>query len=417
MKNINKIPVLTLILLIVFSLNINAQVKKFLFDATKYQTAGNADWVIDEDNSSGSYVAQRYPTPAQSTVTSSTPETYWTGGISSWGIALVKLGYQVETLPVGTAITYGNSSNPQDLSNYNVYIVDEPNSPYTATEKTAIIAFVQHGGGLLMISDHVGADRNGDGWDALRVWNDFLRNNSYGSLIFGFKVDSNNITENSSNVWTNMATNPVLNGPQGAVTDIAYHNGATLTLYPTINSSVQGLIWRNSYTQSTTNVMCATSTYGTGRIFVIGDSSPQDDGTGSLGHTLYSSWLTELSGNHARLHLNACLWLAKVTGVNRVEENNSIPTGFVLHQNYPNPFNPSTKIKFEIPQVSGIENQLVKLTIYDVLGNEVETLVNERLTSGVYEVSFIGNNISSGTYIYKLTAGSYSEVKRMTLLK
>ena len=94
-----------------------------------------------------------------------------------------------------------------------------------------------------------------------------------------------------------------------------------------------------------------------------------------------------------------------------------IPTGFVLHQNYPNPFNPSTKIKFEIPQVSGIENQLVKLTIYDVLGNEVETLVNERLTSGVYEVSFIGNNISSGTYIYKLTAGSYSEVKRMTLLK
>jgi hypothetical protein len=87
--------------------------KKFLFDATKAETAGNADWVIDEDNGT----PQRIPTPAQSTIVASTPETFWTGALSSWGIALVKAGNSVETLPSGTAITFGNASNPQDLAN------------------------------------------------------------------------------------------------------------------------------------------------------------------------------------------------------------------------------------------------------------------------------------------------------------
>ncbi len=88
------------------------------------------------------------------------------------------MGHHVETLPVGTAISYGDSTNPQDLKNYDVYIVDEPNDPFTASEKTAIVRFVQNGGGLFMISDHAGADRNNNGWDAVRVWNDLMRNNS-----------------------------------------------------------------------------------------------------------------------------------------------------------------------------------------------------------------------------------------------
>lgn len=127
--------------------------KKFLFDALHAETAGNADWVIDEDNGT----PQRIPTPAQSGITSSTPETYWTGALSSFGIALVKEGNYVETLPSTGAITYGNSSNAQDLSNYSVFVVDEPNTPFTATEKTAILNFVKNGGGLFMVSDHDGA--------------------------------------------------------------------------------------------------------------------------------------------------------------------------------------------------------------------------------------------------------------------
>ncbi len=73
----------------------------FLFDASHAETAGNADWVIDEDAS-----PQRIPTPDQSTVTGSTPENYWRGAISAWGIELVQRGHHVETLPSGVAITF-----------------------------------------------------------------------------------------------------------------------------------------------------------------------------------------------------------------------------------------------------------------------------------------------------------------------
>jgi hypothetical protein len=386
--------------------------KKFLFDAAHYQTAGNADWVIDEDN----HVPGRYPTPDQNTVTTSTVETYWTGAISSWGIALVQLGHHVESLPSGVTITYG-TSNPQDLSNYDVFIVDEPNSPFTLAEKNAIINYVQHGGGLFLISDHVNADRNGDGWDALRVWNDLMRNSAYGNLPFGFKFDSVDVSPSSTNILTAWSSNAILNGPQGAVSQLIYHNGATMTIYPSINANVKGLIWTTGVSQGTTGLLSVSSTYGTGRIFAIGDSSPADDGTGSSGHTLYSSWLTEANGNHARLHLNASLWLAKVTGVTEVTENNSVPQKFSLEQNYPNPFNPSTIIKFQIK-----DSRFVTLMVFDMLGREISTLVNENLQPGVYEIpfsinQFSGNQVPSGVYFYTLTTGNFSDTKKMFLIK
>src|ERR1035438_7313322 len=88
------------------------QKKVFLFDNLHAETAGNADWVIDEDN----LVPARYPTPAQSTVTSSTVETYWTGALSSWGIALVKLGDSVETLTGTATLTYGTDRKSTRLN-------------------------------------------------------------------------------------------------------------------------------------------------------------------------------------------------------------------------------------------------------------------------------------------------------------
>lgn len=114
--------------------------KRFLFDATKAQTAGNADWVICE-NSSGTPI--RFPNPLQSTVTATTLENYWRGGISAWGIALAKEGHSVETLAPGAAITYSSTTNAQDLSRYDVYVVDEPNTLFTAAQKTAIMNFVK----------------------------------------------------------------------------------------------------------------------------------------------------------------------------------------------------------------------------------------------------------------------------------
>lgn len=88
------------------------------------------------------------------------------------------------------------------------------------------------------------------------------------------------------------------------------------------------------------------------------------------------------------------------------------PDKYSLQQNYPNPFNPSTKIKFDIAEVS-----YVALKIYDMLGSEVTTLISEELPAGTYDVEFNANDLSSGTYFYKLTANDHIEVKKMILLK
>lgn len=279
--------------------------KKFLFDATKAETAGNADWVIDEDGG----IPQRTPTPAQSSITASTAETFWTGAISSWGIALVKVGNTVETLPSGTAITYGNASNAQDLSHYDVFVVDEPNILFTAAEKTAILNFVSHGGGLFMISDHTVSDRNNDGHDSPDIWNDLMTNNSVAVDPFGFSIDLTNITETSGNVWTGGSTNPILHGSQGSVSQLQFNNGATITVNPSANGTVQGLIWQSGFTQNNTHIMCASSTFGTGRVFVVTDSSPMDDGTGAAGNNLFVSWPIL---SHTQLFMNASLWLAQL---------------------------------------------------------------------------------------------------------
>jgi photosystem II stability/assembly factor-like uncharacterized protein len=90
----------------------------------------------------------------------------------------------------------------------------------------------------------------------------------------------------------------------------------------------------------------------------------------------------------------------------------SVPVSYNLSQNYPNPFNPSTKIKFEIPKAS-----LVKLSVFDALGRELESLVNETLQPGTYEVNWKAERLASGIYFYKLLANDFSMVKKMSLIK
>jgi photosystem II stability/assembly factor-like uncharacterized protein len=118
------------------------------------------------------------------------------------------------------------------------------------------------------------------------------------------------------------------------------------------------------------------------------------------------------------------------------KSNNTIPTEFLLDQNYPNPFNPSTTISFLIPQVMVRQAQHdnadvipirqltesrdevhVTLKVYDVLGREVATLVNENLSAGSYSYNFDASKLTSGVYLYKLQAGKYSEMKKMILLR
>ncbi|MGB5287393.1 MAG: T9SS type A sorting domain-containing protein, partial [Ignavibacteriaceae bacterium] len=95
----------------------------------------------------------------------------------------------------------------------------------------------------------------------------------------------------------------------------------------------------------------------------------------------------------------------------RVEED-ILSTDFTLYQNYPNPFNPSTTLSFVIGQPS-----FVSLKIYDVLGNEIATLVDEYKPAGKYEITFDASGLSSSVYIYQLSAENYLETRKMLLLK
>jgi len=109
-----------------------------------------------------------------------------------------------------------------------------------------------------------------------------------------------------------------------------------------------------------------------------------------------------------------------IIGINQI--STEVPKYFSLSQNYPNPFNPTTKIKFSIPSPSPLERGVVRLVIYDALGREVQTLVNEQLQPGTYEVEFPapagdGSNFSSGIYYYTLSSGDYIESKKMVLIK
>lgn len=99
------------------------------------------------------------------------------------------------------------------------------------------------------------------------------------------------------------------------------------------------------------------------------------------------------------------------------EIENHIPKKFTLYQNYPNPFNPVTKIKFDVASVGNGRDRSVQLIVYDILGREITTLVNEPLKPGTYEVEWDGSNYPSGIYFYKLATEEYSETKRMILLK
>jgi hypothetical protein len=149
-------------------------------------------------------------------------------------------------------------------------------------------------------------------------------------------------------------------------------------------------------------------------IFAVSDSgsfydcSASDDGTtviGSGDKVHLNHW--GMGGMYYNLYVDTS---AEPVGI--IANGKNVPEKFYLSQNYPNPFNPETSIKYSIPVQSH-----VKLIIFDILGREIGTLVNEKLTPGTYEVQWNGSNYSSGLYFYKLECDEFSDVKKMVLIK
>ncbi|WP_129408219.1 hypothetical protein [Marinitoga lauensis] len=235
--------------------------KKILFDNAHSQTAGNADWTIH-------------------------------GGFSDFANDLKNFGAEVKE--------WGNDetgSNQRDddfpisydiLKKYDVYVIPEPNIPFTKEEQEAIIQYIEDGGNVFFIADHIGADRNNDGWDAVEIFNGYLKGthiieskNIYsddfvGKLGFRFKEK-----QYSESPITKIKEHPITAGVKktGA--------WAGTSEYIIDNTRIEGIIY---YNRDTWGPYIIAGKYRKGKFVAIGDSSPIDDGTGAPGNKLYNGY-------------------------------------------------------------------------------------------------------------------------------
>jgi len=132
-----------------------------------------------------------------------------------------------------------------------------------------------------------------------------------------------------------------------------------------------------------------------------------------INQTTDGGYIVTGSYYRGRCGLIGDLWLIKLSPDSPTEmDENVFFSDFSLHQNYPNPFNPTTTLQYQIPEL-----RFVTLKIYDVLGNEIETLINEEKQADSYEINWNAKNLPSGVYFYRLQAGSFVETKKMVLLK
>ena len=216
--------------------------------------------------------------------------------------------------------------------------------------------------------------------------------------LSGYKVDSLGAhiyrTTNYGSSWVSIKGNLPDAPINDVIIDPVYHNtlyiGTDIAVMYTTNL---GTNWEVLGTGFPTNVPCHDLTF-------------------------HSPTRTLIVWTHGRSAFKINVPLLGIT-----KNGNEIPKEITLFQNYPNPFNPVTKIKFSLPSPSkgGVVN--VSLVIYDIMGREVESLIpppgggQEGLAPGSYEVSWDGSKYSSGIYFYRLTSGSYSDVKKMVLIK
>ncbi|MFM7823888.1 MAG: T9SS type A sorting domain-containing protein [Bacteroidota bacterium] len=410
---------LALLLLLISASPVFSQTIKVLFDSRHAQMAANADWIVDSDTynigtgTGGVMVTgagneanpQRYPTPAQSGITSTTSETYWKGSNSAWGVALAKRGYIIETLPYNGSITYGVTTNAQDLANYKVFICVEPNIRFTTSEKQAILQFVQNGGGLFMVGNHNGSDRNNDTYDASMIWNDLMTNNGTVNNPFGIAFDQLNFSETTTN-FAALTNSTILSGTYGNPTRMKFSSGNSMTINRTANPNVVALVYRTGFSRTgTTGVMMCTSRYGNGKVVSLGDSSPPDDGTGDTNDALFNGWTGDVSGDHQRIIMNASVWLTN-TSINRMENPSNAADAFEI---FPNPANTQATISF-LAQNEG--NYTIEL--YDLVGKKVLTQsVNAAQGHNMESIDL--SSAPKGIYLVQLTGNGTRSVSKLVV--
>ncbi len=189
---------------------------------------------------------------------------------------------------------FGAADNAQDLSRYDAYVVPEPNRRFEPAESEAIVAFVRAGGGLFIIGNHGGADRNNDGADPPEVWNDLF--DATGDP-FGIRFAADDVTDSPDENVTDDPFPGILDGRFGPVRAITYYDGSTMRLSPAANGSLRPLFWKSGARHGDADVTFAVAELDAGRVAAIGDSSPADDGTGE--GELHDGWNDPVADNRA----------------------------------------------------------------------------------------------------------------------
>ncbi len=168
--------------------------------------------------------------------------------------------------------------------------------------------------------------------------------------------------------------------------------------------------YRNISVNYTDSVLSANGDFRTWIGTLVGDIAPGDTAWTTFA-VLAGADLAQIRQESADAQVKA-LGLGWITSVGINPISSVVPDAFNLSQNYPNPFNPVTKIAFDIPKQG-----FVTLTVYDALGKEVATLINEFITSGSYNVNFDASKLTSGVYFYRLQTQGFVQTKRMVLVK
>ncbi len=279
--------------------------KKVLFNHTKHEDGGvSAEWVI---------CSASEPNPSPINPVS---EADWNGGLSGWAFDLYKQGYTVQTLPPSGRITYGDATNAQDLSNYAVYVLPECYVYFTAAEKQAIYTYVQNGGGLFVIGNHIGATRVTSSvpgsTDAFTVFNDLVTvngGNPYGFTFVAGHGPGDALANTTSTVFaagTSPAEQAIVHGANGTLSLMDFHSYSYLASNTAQNPNAKEIL--HTGIAADTGSFIVTSTVGAGRVVAISDSSPSDDGTTTTaGKALHNSYT--INSNRA-FFLNATAYLA-----------------------------------------------------------------------------------------------------------
>jgi len=203
-------------------------------------------------------------------------------------------------------------------------------------------------------------------------------------------------------------------GPTGAPFNLLYSAAYSVSV---IDTSNWGTVF-NTFTIPSTSVTGAFF-IGLEWVSTIDDLFAVVADANGLGENQKRAWEKWSDGTFhdmftAWVNFDTDMWIKAVlsVGTDVEENNNEIPSNYVLYQNYPNPFNPSTKIRYSLPQTSH-----VKLVLYNVLGVQILTLVDSEQQIGNHEIELNGNNLASGVYFIKMNAGNYSVTKKIMLMK